>query len=168
MKMNFYSKTKLIFIFFIYSCATNYIKKDLGPKNTTKTSAAFIFDSVISYSLISSGKTTAIYLGYTGGFYAVVLYGYFIFFREDTRWVSKPMLYKSPDGRSILFRTDGIAEIKNPKELNDINVQILCRFGDKSNCKWEYGISEKGNLLLNVSAFEPEGWMGRRIFFGRK
>jgi hypothetical protein len=70
------------------------------------------------------------------------------------------MLYQSSDKRSILLRADGIAELKNPRELNDVNVQILCRFGDKSNCKWKYGISERGNLLLNVSIFEPEGWVG--------
>lgn len=146
------------FIFF-QSCFTSYVKQDLGPKNIPQTSSAFLIDSLIAYGLLSSGKTTLIYLGNAYSFYTLILFGYFIF-KENTKWVTKPMFYKSLDGRSILLRTDGIAEIKNPRELNDDSVKILCRFGNKSNCNWKYGINKEGNLFLDVSMFEPEGYVG--------
>ncbi len=140
----------VIFTLVLYGqCLVTNVKRDLGPKNTLATTAAFAGDAAIAGAAYSSGAgalATAIYAGYT-----LFTYSVFLFVRPETRWTESERAYRG-HGMLIRLSPDGEAVIESDEPLD------LCRY--RPQCRYGYGISEEGRLFFDVSMFEPEGWSG--------
>ncbi|MBL8018663.1 MAG: hypothetical protein JNM27_03280 [Leptospirales bacterium] len=152
-------------IFAHVSCATSIIKKDLGPKNTVATSAAFGVDAILTSALLTGGKSALVTLGYLYGGTAIFLYGLFVFVRPDTRWLAEDSVFETADQRATIeLRRTGIAEFAFAEPNSPDEWSSLCRYRQK--CIHGYGIHASGWMPLDVSAFEPEGYSGSFEFKG--